>query len=1165
MPSSESNPESEFQRLVKLFREECERDEPPDPDAWLARNGGQNLTGLRERLVQIASTFKPQLPNALASILSDLDSNDPEDLLLGSTLGGYRIEELLGAGGFANVYKGIREDRIKQKVAIKVLRHREKEAVERFVREASIQVGLEHPNIASILNSGLTAEKYPFFVLEYIDGLPITKHSDRQALGINERLRLVQQVCAALDYAHNSHVVHRDLKPSNILVRKSGEVKLLDFGIAKVTNPILQNQLLTITRGSQPLTLQYASPEQLADKDVDERSDIYSVGILLYELVTGVSPFASGDQSLQHERTRDIIPILPSRTISESDASIASDRSTTAKELRRHLAGNIDNIVMMAIQPERDRRYRTAKELSDDIQSHLTNQPVKARNTPISYKFKKWILRKREAVAWSCVLLMGIIAIVSAVYFSNLTGTGDENRVEQASETQPSSQQLWSFDLSSDSAPLGGRLNTGDMLQFEEANLSKNLELALGLKESASKDWMLTIEFGDALRILYRPENSYDIAVRNHEGYFDVPHNVILVLQNQTVIRQFLVPARSEHFSRLSIGRTNEGELVFNPGPNSHFLMLPYFSTSEDDFVRIKSSCDVVFERLRLAVFEPASARATILSEGDCHFLRDEFVEAKQSYNKQLEQYRTSATGNENANATSDMFSECRTKLAICDVLLNQRRESSELKECANLTDPEHERWQILAKCQLALSAYKASEPGRSKQLVNELGSSKHVFLDQSILAELSARLTSDCRPSIMLDVQRLYGVPQQILNDRLAIQIRLTDIQRNLRGPFHYALHSSIAIHKAFLGQHEAAFDEMLALWEIIKNSNNYEAILFISMHLTRLGIVANQADLVERKLTEYMAKRAELDDGAISLQMPGLLIHRAILSSIANEQKSALEDLSRAIEFLEEFAKTPQNGWFCSAFIMEALLVKGFIFHQSGDEREALQAWRAGYHRVHQSDGIGNFSVRWLLATLSNDVKGGDLTKLDYGSIISNAITKTVLSDQTELEDLVYSFLVAFEDELQSAEEVALWRVPYAQHYRISARELVSEFVKASAFERAKPPNDTQIQIVDKFAEQVVGEYENGEISDQEVAIILIGAWFANRTFYWTEMSEPWKIFGRPAHAPFQYLLGFRLLRCGNRERAKECFVVCSQGEDPTLAEAARIALDELQRDQK
>jgi len=360
---------------------------------------------------------------------------DPEDLLddpatdplIGRVLGHYRIERRIATGGMGAVYQAARcDDVLNQTVAIKVLHrsHDPDELRRRFRIERQIQANLNHSNIARFMDAGVTPDGIPYLVMEYIEGLPIDAYCDARRLDVTQRLVLFQQVCGAVHFAHQNLIVHRDLKPSNILVAQSGEPKLLDFGVAKVLDPDqAQSDLHRTETIKQMLSIDYASPEQLAGEPITTKTDVYSLGVVFYQLLVGCKPYRMTSRRFD-EIVRAIRMENPQRpstrlrrptrsnaadqtgTADLSPDEIASRRSTSPDRLARGLRGDLDNIVMMALRKEPARRYDSAQQFREDIQRYLDGRPVLAREDTFRYRTGKFIRRNRLVVA--SVMLLGL-------------------------------------------------------------------------------------------------------------------------------------------------------------------------------------------------------------------------------------------------------------------------------------------------------------------------------------------------------------------------------------------------------------------------------------------------------------------------------------------------------------------------------------------------------------------------------------------------------------------------------------------------------------------------------------------------------------------------------------------------------------------------------------
>jgi eukaryotic-like serine/threonine-protein kinase len=355
--------------------------------------------------------------------MTDAATPEPEDPA-GTRIGPYRVLAALGVGGMGSVYLAVRDDaEYEQRVAIKVMRggplSRELQA--RFRTERQILARLQHPNIARLQDGGTTNDGTPYLVMEFVDGEPIDAYCDRLELDLIARLRLFRTVCAAVHAAHQHLIVHRDLKPSNILVNQDGVPKLLDFGIAKLLDPA-QSGLHTVAftqADIRIMTPDHASPEQIRGEVITTASDVYVLGVLLYELLTGERPF-----SLPSRRIADIEKAIcekeaepPSQYFSggnsESVSKAAAVRGTNAGRLRRAMAGDLDNIVLMAMRKEPQRRYASAQQLASDIGRYLDGRPVIARRDTVSYRTRKF-LRRHWAPAGAFAALFALLCAFAA-------------------------------------------------------------------------------------------------------------------------------------------------------------------------------------------------------------------------------------------------------------------------------------------------------------------------------------------------------------------------------------------------------------------------------------------------------------------------------------------------------------------------------------------------------------------------------------------------------------------------------------------------------------------------------------------------------------------------------------------------------------------------------
>jgi len=376
------------------------------------------------------------------------------DPMVGRRVGAYEIVRQIGQGGMAVVYLAVRaDDAYRKQVAVKLVRSGldNAEVLSRFRNERQTLAGLDHPNIVRLIDGGSTTEGLPFLVMDYVEGTPIDDYCDHQQLSIEARLRLFCTVCTAVQYAHRNLVIHRDLKPSNILVTTEGVPKLLDFGISKVLHPDPVTQTLQVTQtGTRRMTPAYASPEQVRCEPVTLASDIYSLGVLLYELLTGHRPYKL-KQSIPAEMERAICeqePENPSTAVDRVETETSRDGTSCSKtpesvsrtregepdRLRRRLRGDLDTIVLMALRKEPQRRYGSVEGFSQDIQRHLDHLPVKARRNTFAYRASKFIRRRQTEVVATAIML-------SVLLGAGLFAAWEERRATERAQAELRSQR----------------------------------------------------------------------------------------------------------------------------------------------------------------------------------------------------------------------------------------------------------------------------------------------------------------------------------------------------------------------------------------------------------------------------------------------------------------------------------------------------------------------------------------------------------------------------------------------------------------------------------------------------------------------------------------------------------------------------------------------------
>lgn len=389
-----------------------------------------------------------------------------DDALVGRHVGPYRLMARIGRGGMGAVYLAERADgEFDQRVALKVVKRGmdTDEILRRFQFERRILASLEHPNIARLYDGGATEDGRPYLVMELVEGETITAYADARRLTVDQRLDLFRAVCLAVQHAHQKLVVHRDIKPSNIMVAADGTAKLLDFGVAKLLDDDAVDSPRTGT-GLRILTPDYAAPEQIRGEPVTTATDVYALGAVLYELLTGRRPFATVNGAgatnvpgSAREAAR------PSAVVGREGGS-ASVRGTTAERLRRRLAGDLDVVVLKALAPEPADRYMSAQQLGDDLARHRAGLPVTARRPTASYRTRKFVRRNRTGVAAGGIVVLALVTGLGAAAWQGRQAVRERDAARQAREL---AEQVSTFlvDLFDSADPLGGGADRTDTLR----------------------------------------------------------------------------------------------------------------------------------------------------------------------------------------------------------------------------------------------------------------------------------------------------------------------------------------------------------------------------------------------------------------------------------------------------------------------------------------------------------------------------------------------------------------------------------------------------------------------------------------------------------------------------------------------------------------------------
>lgn len=418
-----------WERVKELF--EAAVDLAPPERANLLNNecdGDDELRHEIESLLASDNETEDFIERPVLEIPRDLFPEPTEETLAGRQIGAYKIICEIGRGGLGSVYLAARaDDEYRKEVAIKLVRRGldTEDILRRFRNERQILAQLDHPNIARLLDGGTTEDGLPYFVMEYVNGEPIAAYCKANVLSTADRLNLFRKVCAAVTYAHQNLVIHRDLKPSNILVTSEGEPKLLDFGIAKLLG-LEEDALAQTTAGQRIMTPEYASPEQIKGEKITTSSDVYSLGVLLYELLTGQRPYRLKTRTAE-EIARAITSQEPERL---STRLTRSDHSPSSILHPRFLRGDLDNIILMAMRKEPARRYASVAQFSEDIRRHLTALPVVARKDTVAYRASKFVNRHRIGVAAAAVVVLSLVGGIVATLIQVRTARRERAKAE---------------------------------------------------------------------------------------------------------------------------------------------------------------------------------------------------------------------------------------------------------------------------------------------------------------------------------------------------------------------------------------------------------------------------------------------------------------------------------------------------------------------------------------------------------------------------------------------------------------------------------------------------------------------------------------------------------------------------------------------------------------
>ncbi|MEP6881367.1 MAG: protein kinase, partial [Dokdonella sp.] len=451
----------------------------------------------REDIVR--TVIHAQAPEVLANF-QERESRIESQQLAGRTVCAFRLVEEIGRGGMGTVWRAERIDGgFEQSVAIKLIRSAwdSAEMIGRFRAERQILANLNHPNIAHLIDGGVTDHALPWLALEYVDGTDLRSYCDQHQLGIEARLKLFLTVCAAVSHAHTHLVVHRDLKPSNLMVNRNGEIKLLDFGIAKLVDHDASHASL-----QRVFTPEYAAPEQVRGESITTAVDVYALGLLLYELLTGRRPYKVKDSTpAAYERAiLDQEPTRPSVAFDDAEDLItrAAQREMSPEQMRRELRGDLDAIILKALRKQPEQRYASVAEFAADVENHLARRPVAARRGGWRYRSSRFL--RRHALASASVVL-AVSALVTGLLIA--LHQRDLARIEANKSERVLDFMVDNFRLANPGASDGAKISARELLDRGAKRLTEQLEevpeARAQLLETMGKAYIGIGEFDQAL------------------------------------------------------------------------------------------------------------------------------------------------------------------------------------------------------------------------------------------------------------------------------------------------------------------------------------------------------------------------------------------------------------------------------------------------------------------------------------------------------------------------------------------------------------------------------------------------------------------------------------------------------------------------------------------
>ena len=515
---------------------------------------------------------------------SDLINVEQEFNFIGQQVGSYKIVKEIASGGMGTVFLAERSDGFfQQKVALKIVKPGLSTIpiIRRFQQERQVLANLQHPNIAKLFDGGVTEDKRPFFTMEFVDGVPIDEYCDNKKLTIKERLHLFIKVCETVQYAHNNLVIHRDLKPSNILIRKDGTIKLLDFGISKVLSAEAENRdMPTITQAEiNLLTPEYSSPEQFKKSNITVSADVYSLGLILYKLLSGSTAhqftsrtFSEFEKVVCEKNISKPSTILNNKITNKGERNVFESRQTQPSKLKRVLNGDLDNICMMALRKDPERRYVSVEMLAYDVERYLNNLPILARKESLLYTTKKFVTRHKKVVAAATILFFVVNGLI-LYYTIQLRHERDIAQREARKSEQVASFLEDLFLVSDPNESKGETITARELLDRGAERLRRGLEeepeIKSQLLNTIGKVYTNLGLYSSAEEIFKNLKENEKLASLSRETYIEILVNLGKIYRfsgKYNLAGELLIYAKREGGNQLASNHPILGDIYNNLG-----------------------------------------------------------------------------------------------------------------------------------------------------------------------------------------------------------------------------------------------------------------------------------------------------------------------------------------------------------------------------------------------------------------------------------------------------------------------------------------------------------------------------------------------------------------------------------------------------------------------